>query len=215
MKNVTSFKILILAAAVSLGLASASFAQSTVAAAPSPAEARPTGLLGQNYVTLSYGFIDLDNTGVDASRYTLSANESLREGLDSFLEYNYSRTDKISGSRPTQHDLAAGARAFLTAGGIKPFVEARVGWAWQKFAGASEDSFAWGLGVGAEFEVMPALTVTPFVRYEDMTKGSNNDTWVYGVKANYWVTHNVGILAGIDRDDDKNMTYTIGANIRF
>lgn len=215
MNNVTSFKTLILAAAVSLGLASAAFAQNANVAVPNPADAKPTGLLGQNYATISYGYIDLDSTNVHASRYALAGNQSLREGLDGILEYGYSRSSSFAGTRLTQHDLMAGARAFMTAGGVKPYVEAGIGWVWQKAAGFSDDSFAWGLGVGAEIEVAPAFTVTPFVRYEDLTKGSNNDSWIYGVKANYWVTSRVGVLAGIDRDDDKNMTYTIGANIRF
>lgn len=215
MKNVPSFKTFILAAAVSLGLASATFAQSADVAVPNPADAKPTGLLGQNYTGFSYGYVDLDNTGVHASRFALSGNQGIREGLDAIFEYGYTRSSEFAGTRITQHDLMAGARAFLTAGGVKPYVEAGIGWAWQKFAGVSENSFAWELSVGAEIEVVPALTVTPFVRYEDLTKGSDNDTWVYGAKANYWLSSRVGLQAAIDRDDDKNMTYTVGANIRF
>ena len=215
MKNVPSFKTLILAAAVSLGLASASFAQSANVAVPNPADAKPTGLLGQNYTTIGYGYIDLDSTNVHASRYSLAANQSLREGLDGLLEYGYTRSSSFAGTRLTQHDLMAGARAYLTSAGFKPYVEAGLGWVWQKAAGVSDDSFAWGLGVGAEIDVVSAVTVTPYVRYEDLTRGSNNDSWNYGVKANYWVTSRVGIQAGVERDDDKNMTYSVGANIRF
>ncbi|MBI2511810.1 MAG: porin [Opitutae bacterium] len=215
MKNVPSFKTFVLAAAVSLGLASASFAQSANVAVPNPADAKPTGLLGQSYTTLGYSYVDFDATSIHASRYSLAANQSLREGLDGILEYGYARSSKFAGTRLTQHDLMAGARAFLTAGGIKPYVEAGIGWVWQKAAGVSEDSFAWGAGVGAEFEVVSSVTVTPYVRYEDITRGSDNDSWNYGVKANYWLSSRVGLQAGVERDDDKNMTYSVGANIRF
>lgn len=215
MKNVPSFKTFVLAAAVSLGLASASFAQSANVAVPNPADAKPTGLLGQNYATLGYGYVDLDNTGIHASRFSLAGNQSLREGLDGILEYGYTRSSKFAGTRITQHDLMAGARAYMTAGGIKPYVEAGIGWVWQKAAGASEDSFAWGAGVGAEIEVASAVTVTPYVRYEDITKGSDNESWNYGVKGNYWLSSRVGLQLGVERDDDKNMTYSAGVNVRF
>lgn len=215
MNIIPSSKNLILAAAFSLGLVSAASAQSANVAVPNPADSKPTGLLGQNYVTLGYGYTDLDSTSIHASTYTLSANQSLREGLDGIFEYNYTRTSQFGSSqRLTQHDIMLGARAFLTSGVVKPYVEAGAGWVWERSA-VHDDSFAWGLGVGAEIEVINALTVTPFVRYEDITKGSDNDTWTYGVKTNYWLNRSLGLQAGIARDDDKNMTYTVGANIRF
>jgi len=216
MNIVPTSKNLILAAAFALGLVSAASAQSANVAVPNPADSKPTGLLGQNYLTLGYGYTDIDNTNVHASTYTLAANQSLREGLDGIFEYNYTRTSHFAGSeRLTQHDILLGARAFLTSGVFKPYVEAGAGWVWQKGLGTKEDSFGWGLGLGAEIEVAPAITLTPFVRYEDLTRGSDNDTWSYGLKANYWVNSRLGVQLGAARDDDKNMTYTVGANIRF
>ena len=217
MKNlVPSSKNLILAAALALGLASAASAQSANVAVPNPADSKATGLLGQNYVTAGYSYTDIDQVNVHGSTYTLAANQGLRDGLDGVFEYNYTRTSRFAGSqRLTQHDILFGARAFLTSGTVKPYVEAGAGWVWQKGLGASDDSFAWGAGLGAEFEVANGVSVTPFVRYEDITRGSNNDSWTYGLKANYWLTHSVGLQAGISRDDDQNLTYAIGANFRF
>lgn len=215
MNNVPSFKTFVLAAAVSLGLASASFAQSANVAVPNPADAKPTGLLGQNYASLGYGYVDFDATDIHASRFSLAGNQSLREGLDGILEYGYTRSSKFAGTRITQHDLMAGARAYLTSAGFKPYVEAGLGWVWQKAGGVSDNSFAWGAGVGAEIEVVSAFTVTPYVRYEDITEGSDNGSWNYGVKTNYWLSSRVGLQLGAERDDDKNMLYSVGANIRF
>lgn len=212
---VPSSKNLIMAAALALGLASAAFAQSANVAVPNPADNKAAGLLGVNYVTTGYSYTDLDNTGTHVSDFTLTLNENLRDGIDGIVEYGYGRSSKIAGSRITQHDILFGARAFLTSGATKPYVEAGVGWVWQKGFGSSDDSFAYGLGVGAEIQIAPAATLTPFVRYEDITRGSNNDSWTYGLKANYWVSSRVGLQAGIARDDDKNMNYSVGANFRF
>ena len=214
MKNIHSTKSFLLAAAASLGLAASAFAQTTAPAEPASA-AHGSGLLGQSYASLSYGFIDLDGTGVDANSFTLAFNQGVRDGLDSFLEYDYTRTDRILGSRLTQHSLLAGARVFTDYRGIKPYAEAGVGWVWQKFGGASDNSFGWGAGVGAEIAVAPALTVTPFVRYTDVTEGSNNDSWEYGVKANYWLSEKLALQGGLSRDDDQNMVYRVGVNFRY
>lgn len=214
MKNSNTLNSLLLTAAVALGLAAPARAQTTVAPEPAPVT-RSSGLLGQTYAGLSYAFVDLDDSGVDASRSTLSFNQAVRDGLDSTLDYEYARTDRILGSRLTQHSLLIGARAFTNYNGIKPYAEAGIGWAWQKFAGASDNSFAWAASVGAEFELAPAFTVAPFVRYTDLAKGSNNDAWEFGAKANYWLNEKWSVLGALSRDDDSNMSYRLGVNFRY
>lgn len=208
MKYVPTFKHFILAAAVSLGLGTAAFAQTD------SAEARPTGLLGQNYLSLSYGFVDLDNTGVDVHQYSLEGNQALREGLDAFLGYTYSRSDRFGGGRLKGHDLYAGIRSHLTYQSIKPFVELGAGWSWARGL-MNDDSFAWGAGVGAEIGIVSGLTVTPFVRYTDVVDFAGDGTWNYGVEANYWITSKLAVKAGVDLDDDENTTWTAGVNFRF
>jgi opacity protein-like surface antigen len=215
MKNVPSFKHFILAAAVSLGLATAAFAQARNVAVSSPAEARPTGLLGQNYMGLTYGFVDLDGTGVDGHQYSLELNQGLRDGLDTFLGYTHTRTDRIGNSRLKGHDLFLGVRPYMNYQGVKPFVEVGAGWTWVRGLGFDDDSFAWGAGVGAEIEVVSGFSVTPYVRYTDAVDFAGSGTWNYGADANYWFTPTFAVRAGFDLDDDQNKTWTIGANLRF
>lgn len=216
MKNVNSFKTLILAGAASLGLAASAVAQTTAPmTSPAPTVGRTAALLGQNYAYASLGFINLDDLDIDAKSYTLGVNEAVRDGLDAIFEYDYTRTDRVVGSRLTQHSLLVGARAFANYHGIKPYAEAGVGWAWQKFGGARDDSFAWGAGVGAEFELSPVVAVTPFVRYTDLTEVSGSGTWDYGVKANVRLTDKFSVLGSVSRDDDRNMEYRVGVSFRY
>lgn len=215
MKNVPTLKHFILAAAASLGLAATAFAQTSNIAVPNPADARPAGLLGQEYMSLSYGFVDFDGTGVDGHQYGIELNQGLREGLDAFLGYTHTRTDRIAGSRVKGHDVFLGVRPFMNYQGIKPFVELGAGWTWVRGFGLDDDSFAWGAGVGAEIDVAAGLSVTPFVRYTDAVDFAGNGTWNYGVDANYWLTPKFAVKAGVDLDDDKNTTWTVGANFRF
>lgn len=213
MKNLHSRHFLA-AAALALGLASAATAQ-TVAATDTAPVTRSAGLLGQTYASASLGYVDLDNTNVSARSYSLGLNQYVRDGVDSFLDYNYTRSERFANTRLTQHDLLLGARVYANASGVKPYAEAGVGWVWQKGGGGRDNSFAWAAGVGAEFTVAPATTVTPFVRYSDLTDGGNNDQWEYGVKANHWLTEKVSLQGSISRDDDRNMFYRFGVNYRY
>lgn len=216
MKNVNSLKTLILAGAASLGLTVSALAQTTLPAdAPAPVVERTAGLLGHNYVSASLGFINLDDIDIDAKSYTLGVNEAVRDGLDAIFEYDYTRTDRVVGSRLTQHSLLVGARAFANYNGIKPYAEAGVGWVWQKFGSARDDSFAWGAGIGAEFELSPVVAVTPFVRYTDLTEVSGSGTWDFGVNANVRINDKFSVLGSVSRDDDQNMEYRVGVNFRY
>ena len=41
------------------------------------------------------------------------------------------------------------------------------------------------------------------------------DTVTYGVKGNYWVTHQWAVTAQLDRNDNQDMGYKVGFNYRF
>jgi opacity protein-like surface antigen len=215
MKHVSSFKHIILAAAAALGLATTAFAQARNVAVPNPAEARPTGLLGKEYLGLSYGFVDFDGIAVDGHQYSIEFNQGLREGLDAFLGYNHTRTDRIGPSRLKGHDVFLGVRPFMHYQGVKPFVEIGAGWTWVRGFGMDDDSFAWGAGVGAEIELVSSLTLTPFVRYTDAIDFAGSGTWNYGAEANYWFTPRFALKGGVALDDDQNTVWNVGVNFRF
>jgi len=63
--------------------------------------------------------------------------------------------------------------------------------------------------------VAPALTVTPYVKYQDAPDLTNGSVWKYGVKANYWIDSQWAVTAGLERSTDQDMKYTIGTNFRF
>jgi hypothetical protein len=115
-----------------------------------------------------------------------------------------------------QHVLGAALRAFSTSYNWgKPFVEAGGGYAWIKYAGAKDNSFIWHVAVGAEFQMAPQATVTPYVRYEDAPDLAGGSTWTAGVKGSYWIDTSWAVTAGIERDDEQNTAFTVGTNFRF
>jgi hypothetical protein len=201
--------ILTAAAVLSLTLTAFAGGDETTPAGPAPGR---TGLLGETYAGLSYRYVDLNGTSGHADDYRFDYNAPIKTGLDGLLSYDWTDT----GSANRQQSLLAGLRAFCPdlAWG-RPFVEAGAGYAWEKTAGAKDNSFLWQVGAGAEFQVAPAVSVTPFVKYADAPSLTSKGRWDYGVKANYWVDRQWSVTVGLDRDDDSNTGFMVGTNFRF
>lgn len=218
MKNTNSLKSLLLSAIAVLGLTAAARADSGLPEAkPAPAPVTDNfGLLGQAYATLSYGYTNLDGTSTHGDDYAFTVNQPLAFGLDGVFSYDYAQTGVIGGSRVNQQTLAAGLRAFSASYNWgKPYVEAGVGYSWARFAGAKDNSFVWNVAVGAEFQAAPGLTFTPYVRYVDAPDLASRESWNVGVKGNYWVNTSWAVTAGLERNGDKDTTFTVGTNFRF
>jgi opacity protein-like surface antigen len=218
MKPQNLLKKTILVAAASLGLAAAAPAAeepTTAAATPSLASA-PNGLLGQNYAGLSYAWLDLHDSPVNAASYGFEYNQALNPGFDAVFNYDWTQSGVVAGDRAHEQLLAAALRAFSTSQPWgRPYLEAGIGYDWARFAGVRDHSFVWTAAGGVEFQAAPELTVTPFVRYNRTNGYADKDTVTYGVKGNYWVTRQWAVTAQLDRNDSQDMGYKLGANFRF
>lgn len=174
------------------------------------------GLLGQSFATLSYTRINLDDTPVDIDRGTFEVNQPLAFGLDGVFAYNYARSGAFAGSRLKEQSLTAALRAFSNSFNWgRPYLEAGIGQAWTRFAGASDKSILWEAAAGAEFQVLERATVTPYVQYVDTPDMAAEGVWNFGVKGSYWLDRNWAVTAGFSRDDEQNSGFTVGTNFRF
>ena len=210
MKQKIIIKSLLLAAAT-IGLTAAARADDPRPAPPVSASGA-MGLLGQTYAGLTYSYVDLNRTSSHADDYRFDLNQALNAGLDGVLSYDWMQ----DGAAARQDSVTAGLRAFGTSyvwG--KPYVEAGAGYAWEKVTGVRRNSVIWLAAVGAEFQVAPAVTVTPFVKYQGTPSLAQHDKWDFGVKANYWVTSQWAVTVSLDRDDHQNTGFTAGTNFRF
>lgn len=214
-------KIILLAAA--LGLASSALAQGAAGSAAAPAASAADsvpdtgrGLLGQSYVNLGYTYTDLHQSSVNYQGLNFDYNQPLNTGFDLNLNLGNARSSEYFGSRARQQTIGASAVAFtpgLSWG--RPYVSVSGGWVWTKIAGVSDNSFLYGLQTGVEFQATKELSITPFVGYTDATSMRIDNKWGYGVKANYWLTSQWGVTAGIGRDNQVNTSYSIGTTFRF
>lgn len=216
MNKSPTVKSFALATVLALGLgATARADESLVDEKPAPITAN-LSLLGQTYATLSYSYINLDDTSVHGDGYTFEVNQPLSFGLDGILSYDYAQTGVVAGSRVKMHVLGGALRAFSTSYNWgKPFVEAGAGYAWTRYAGTKDNSFIWHAAVGVEFQVAQRATVTPSIRYEDAPDLAGGGTWNFGVKGSYWIDSSWAVMAGIERDDEQNTAFTVGTNFHF
>lgn len=217
MKLNITLKHLLLAASLATGLATAAHADDSVLPGEKPAPITgDLSLLGQSYGTLTYSYINLDGTSVHADDYTLEINQPLTANLDGVFAYDYAQTGVFAGSRLKTQTLSAALRAFSTSYSWgKPYVEAGIGYAWNRFAGTDDNSFVWSLGVGAELRVNARATVTPYVQYVDAPDLPGSGVFNFGARGSYWIDSSWAVTAGFEVDDDKNTTFTVGTNFRF
>lgn len=218
MKNSPTIKALMLATALALGLGATVRADDSPAAQPA-ADASAAGnlsLLGQTYGTLTYSYINLDETSTHADSYTFEVNQPLTFGIDGVFAYDFTQSGVIAGSRVKQHTLSAALRAFSTSYNWgKPYVEAGVGYAWARYAGSRDNSFVWEVAAGAEFQLSPRATVTPYVQYVDAPDLAGSGVWNFGVRGSYWIDSSWAVTAGFEVDDEQNNAFTVGTNFRF
>ncbi|HWA28642.1 MAG TPA: hypothetical protein VG734_23535 [Lacunisphaera sp.] len=176
----------------------------------------PEGLLGQKHATLTYSYVNLDDSSTHADDYRFASNIPLAFGLDGLLSYDYSRSGQMAGNRMTSHTFAAGLRAFSSQFNWgKPYLEAGGGFAQARFAGTKDDSVVWTVAGGVEFQLRPATSLTPYIRYYDAPDLAGSGTTTFGAKLNHWVNTQWAVTAGLDIDDDRNTTFTVGTNFRF
>jgi hypothetical protein len=214
--NTSSLKSLVLVTALALSLGATARAGSAVLDEKPAPMVGNLSLLGQTYGTLTYSYINVDDVSSHGDRYNFEVNQPLAFGIDGFLSFEHSQSSEVAGSRVKQNILGGALRAFSTSYNWgKPYVEAGAGYTWARYAGAKDNSFIWHLGVGAEFQVTPQATVTPYVTYEDAPSLAGGNTWNFGVKANYWIDSSWAVTAGLSRNDEKATAFTIGTNFRF
>ena len=220
-KDITMKKKIILnslvLAATALALTAAARADTVADTAPAvPTASAPLGLLGQTYAGLSYSYVHLESSPVNADRYSFEYNQPLAAGFDAVFNYDRTQDHLLAGDRPYRQAFDGTLRAFSNAYAWgKPYLEGGLGYDWTKAAGLKDHSFAWIAGAGVEFQATPALTVTPFIRYERTNGFADRNTADYGVKANYWLTTQWAVTAALSRDDAQNLSYKIGVNCRF
>ena len=208
MKTNISLKSVVFAAALAAGLGVTARADS----APAPASSDVgQGLLGQVYGTLTYSYVDLDNTSSHAEDYHFAVNQPLSFGFDGFLSYDF-----VDFNNGHENIVMAGLRPFSTHFNWgKPYLEAGAGYAWLSNAGINDNSFVWEATAGVELQVTTKTTITPYVQYMDAPSLPSDGTWNFGAKGNYWVTPQWAVTGSVQIDDSNNVGFTVGTNFRF
>lgn len=221
MKQKITMKLtLLFIAALGLALtASAQDADSSATAPPATAASATGlghGLLGQNYAGFTYTYTDIQHTSLNNQGLGFVYNEPVASGLDAMFTYDGARSARFAGTDNLSQLVLGSAVAYLPGyERVRPFVTIGAGWIWTRTWHVSDSSFAGQLGTGVEFLVAPNLSLRPYVDYTYARVFDARRRWDYGLEANYWLTQHWGVTATLDRDNQRNMSYTAGVNFRF
>ena len=230
MNKLTILSAAFLAAGL-FGAASAASAQSASATAPgTPAVTSPTyGLVGDTYSEVDLGYQRQAGAPKVSHDYDFIYNQAFLKsngwGLDGNLTYDY-----LTGSGFGRHDyrnlLQAGITAYLWQGWGKPFVSADAGQAWDRVAGVDGKSLVYTFTSGVEFQVAPAVVLTPYLEYQaepwlnrpaPAIANLPNHAWDYGAKATYRFSPQWAASLGValDQYNRNDLGYRAGLSYHF
>ena len=219
MTHQTKLKSFILAAAVSLGLATGAFAQNASATASAPAkDERSGGQLGAAFAGVSLDYLRLDDGPPSAARgFTFTVNQPLNAGFDAKFDYDYAKASAF-GVSAHQETALASLVAFETSNWGRSYVQVGAGYAWIRGGGVSDNSFEFLVGVGAEFQAARALTLTPYLNFVRQT-GANESRYDLGMKATYRLTKEWDLTAKVQQDFVRHSSdatvFSLGVAYRY
>lgn len=212
-------KTLTLLATASLGFATSALAQDPMKAPLNPAAPVPQGLLGSTYAGVAWNYYDLRDGPPSVGRgATAYFNEALADNLDLGVGYDWARTTAAAFSTAEQKlDLSLTGYSKQTWG--KPFVTFGIDHAWRHGNVVGRHG-SWGMAAetGVEFQVAPALVVSPFIGWDRETSFSRNDMR-YGVRTTYRVSREwsvTGTAQLVDLQHTADYTkFSVGVNYHF
>ena len=159
------------------------------------------GQLGVNYYGAGIGYgqtwnsnlPDLEGFGGGVGvNYNLL--QEVNYAIDLSANYTYIRGSGLN-IRSRGHEISTSAVAFTEMEGARPFISLDTGWSWHRSHyhswRSTSDSWFYGWTGGAEFEVAPDWSLTPFVSWTRWDNYSESE-WSGGVNLHYWMDDNLG-----------------------
>ena len=223
-------KLLVLAAGLALGASVAAEAQT----APPSSDNLQYGLLGSTYVGGFAGYLRPDGgPGAPNVVHEFGAvyNQNVMTGLDLNLTYDDQQAH-WGGGHPRSDEALAGFTSYVPlATWFRPYFSGQVGVDWQqtvaylpaagRYNTAHDSRFDYVLGAGAEFQVLPALVLTPFGGFQQIQEFSHD--WTYGVKATYRLARHWSVsfspqiqqFHAVNFDQSHGLGYIAGVNYHF
>ena len=199
----TTKTVVSLLAALAAG--ATAFAQTDVS---TPVESN--GLLGQRYVEAGLGFIDVNNSRVDAFGAGLTVNLPVAPSFDVSADYAYSWVESFS--EVDAHQITANGTYYIQAEqNLKTFARVSLGYAWADW----DNHATWGVSFGAEFQLAPQVVVTASAGYDDDFESGDNGAFDATVTGHYWFTRQVGAFAAVSYIEGGNYGLFGGVNVKF
>lgn len=188
----------------SLGLAfvSASFAQQASAS-----------LLGVRYVEAGFGYLDVNNSNIDAFTVGANVNVPVTANLDLTVGYSH---DWIEDNQSLYDNvLTVSATGYITEGEWRTFVTGGLGHVWESSAIGGDEYAIWNVGIGAEYSFNNQTALTAVVSYADDFDSGDNHSIAGTVRLSHWFTSSIAGTAGLAWLEEGHIGYAVSAILKF
>jgi hypothetical protein len=227
--NLSNLKKTCFVSVLALGAALSASAQQTSAMATEPpiVTDQGPGLIGSNYAELSFGYQNLGGSPGELHDYEFISNSAVyREGIwGGDVNFQYDHLNGGGDGYSNRRDRAMfGLTGYLTQSWGRPFLTADAGYAWQRAGDISQKSFAYSFTTGVQFQVLPALSVSPFIEYDaephlhnvvPATANFPDHVIDYGVKATYRLTRQWSVSAAAFQDQYSGRDFGLRAGVDY
>lgn len=197
----------LVSALAALAACASGFAQTAPA---NPAVETSGGLLGHRYAEYAFGYLDINNSDIDAFGAGLTVNLPVAPSIDVSWNYTYSW---LEGHRKNDaHDVSATGIYYIDTGKLRPFGGLEVGYSWNDWS----DGATWGALAGVEYQVNTQLVLRGSVGYsDDFRRGNDAGTFDGTVRGNYWLTHNLSVFLEASLIEGGNRGIAGGVSVKF
>jgi hypothetical protein len=190
--------------------------------------AQAEGLLGQRTLGVGASYVDAGNN-LDGYGFGLEYAQPLiapvQDGfaLDVRAGYGFVRvSDSPLRARAQTLSAELVGYAFATQP-VRPFATVGLGYVWERYKlgslRATDDGAVGSVGVGVEWEVAPAFTLTPSITYGYEFSSPYSKSWTSAIEAAYWITPEINLALGFDYTNVEGAgqvrAYTAALRYRF
>jgi opacity protein-like surface antigen len=188
---------------------------------PSPPAAdnsNSAGLIGKDYFSASlFGESFRNSTLTHGYGTNLGLNLPAADNFDVALDYQFERVPKTP--QLTDNSLQTSFIGYLAAGGVKPFMDADVGYLWQKSKGDGTKTLdnrgTCAAGAGLEVPVMSSTALTGRAAINDEFKRGSRHTWAYTAGVNQSITDSMDAVLHVTFNEGNSTVYNLGVAFIF
>ncbi len=174
------------------------------------------GVLGERAVTATFDYVAYDDDALDDGLgVTVGYRQAVATGIDIDVALTYLDSGFDGGPSVDLRGAGLGGTFYVTNQATKPFVAVGLSWANIQAFGSSENEVFYSVAAGVEFKASDALTLIPYVAWDDAFDSDIEGSGSVGLNADYSIDTAWSTVLGASISDDGDLGFSLGVRIKF